>query len=177
MRSDLKANPENSYRGLVLSLLLISVLTVALDGCVRPRRTELVFNSPYKDAYTVLINRYNSYEDACVLSEKLRAARINNSIEECNDKWLVVVGRFVSEELANGCAQDLNDRATKHHKALGLRDAKVLRPGKGCASIVFLDESEARYTIRPSAPFVLFALLILIMAIIAITSASKPKGK
>jgi hypothetical protein len=168
----------NSYRGLVLSLLLIFVLLVALDGCLRrPRRSELVFNSPYKDAYTVLIKTVNNYEDACVVSERLRAARISNSIEECNDRWFVVVGRFVSEELANACAEDLNNRGAKYHKALGLKDAKVLRPGKGCVSIVFLDESDSGYVFRPSAPLVFFALLILIMAILALTSASKPKGK
>ncbi|MDZ7343728.1 MAG: hypothetical protein ONA90_04370 [candidate division KSB1 bacterium] len=178
MRSNLKANPENPYRGPLLSLLLISVVLAALDGCVRrPRRSELVFNSPYKDAYTVLIKRTDSYEEACVVSERLRAVRINNAIEQCNDKWLVVVGRFVSEELAAARAKDLNERGTKQHRTLGLKDAKVLRPGKGCVSIVFVDEPDAGFVIRPSAPLVFFALLILVMAVLALSTAGKPKGK
>jgi hypothetical protein len=161
------ANPGKPNARLLLLLLLMFNIIDVIGGCgQRKREMPKPLISPFPNEYTVLIKKCKSEEEACAVSEQLRAARINNSRMPSGDIWLVYVGKYLSEKRAQRSAEDLKNR--------GWNEAIVLSPGEKAPTPDSKQDQEPPPPPQPW-PIIFVVLLMLIMAVLGMIGSYKSK--
>jgi cell division septation protein DedD len=119
-----KPTPKLTSKDLIgiLTLLLLLTTIISLTQLQKPQPPPGGTPATGLNEYTILVGSFATNDQANVFAAELRSKNINNFTLQAGNKWLVCVGKFMSEERANRVKEDIVER--------GYEGATVLSPRK-----------------------------------------------